>query len=173
MCEFSEEMPKFPLDAQQQSPKDDIYNSALAKIEQLECDLQQKEKALTINLKEQMTLRDSLKACIKTIRRVTSQFNMVTSDLKNINHQYSQAHDHVEALVLENKRLMLSNAAWSSRSIKLEFDLLRADEEIKVIKADHDLAVAMIALLVTELKAIKTENKILQHNCDNGDGRCL
>ena len=126
------------------TPADNAYERALAKIEQLQIEL------------EQMRLRESLKACIQTIQKTQNQLNHLGTDVKQ---DYRQYHDHIEALEQEIWALESSNAAWSNRSITLEFKLLSAQDEIKTIKAKQDLAASIIAFQEMELKALKMEKQ--------------
>lgn len=45
---------------------------------------------------------------------------------------------HIDELQNDNKALQCTNKAWSSRSVKLQFEVLTAKGEITAIKADHD-----------------------------------
>jgi chromosome segregation ATPase len=157
-------MSNFDSDKQDKASSfDGDYELAMSKIVQLEEELQQRDKALEINLKEQVLLRERLAACINTIRETTGQLNFLESDLKD---HYKQIIDRVDELEQENRDLNSSNDAWSSRSIKLEFEVLTAQEKIKTIKIAHDLAVNRISLLEFELKSIKTDNNRRRRQSD-------
>jgi uncharacterized protein (DUF3084 family) len=131
----------------------------LVKVFQLERDLHQKVWELYRGLKEQMFLREQLKACIQSMRESSGQLNDTKNELKNRQRQILERIDELEQ---ENKALQCSNEAWSSRSITLQFEVLAAQGETTTSKAVHELAISKIALLETELKAVKAENDTLK-----------
>lgn len=154
-------MVKFQFNTQQSC---NAHKMALvSKINQLEGELQQKDMMLNTTLKEQIKLGESLEACIKILQKATSQLYSAKNDLIN---NCSQIINHIENLARDSKAIESANNAWSNRSINLEFDVLTAQEEIKTIKASHDLVVSKMALLEIELKSVKLENETLKRQKD-------
>lgn len=140
-----------------------------ARIEQLEYALQQKDRALDWSLKEQTMLRGQLDSCIQGIQGTVRQLASAGIDLKN---NCRKILERVEALEQENKALQCSNQAWSNRAITLQLGVFSAQKEAKNAKANHDLAANKVALLETQLKAVKSENDALkmQVNRQQGNG---
>lgn len=134
---------------------DSAYAQALARIEQLEGELQQKNTALDTLLKEQQRLRDSLQMCVQTLQKMTQQVNCAGREIKN---DYRQFLERIAALEQENQALKGSNDVWSNRALTLEFDLLTAEAENNQMKAFQDLAVSLIALQDIVLKTVNTEH---------------
>jgi regulator of replication initiation timing len=145
MSKFRGLLPKFQINMQQQIlPSEVVHHLALTKIEQLEVDVQQKDRALSRHINENIILRDKLQDSMELLQKITIRLNRVESDLNN---SYMHIQSHIECLVQENRTLQLSNDAWSERSIKLEFEVLAAREEIKAMTIAHNLALDTIVLL--------------------------
>jgi exonuclease VII small subunit len=150
-------MPTFQRDVPPSiAPVEKTYEWSLARIEQLQSELEQRDKALDKNLSEQMRLRESLKACIQTIQKTQRKLSHINIYL---HQEYRQIHEHIEALEQEIRALESSNAAWSNRSITLQIDVLSAQNEMKASKAEHDLAANIITLQEMELNALKMEKQ--------------
>jgi len=67
---------------------------------------------------------------------MTSLLNSVENDLRN---SHTHIRSQIECLVQENRTLHLSNDAWFERSIKLEFEVLAAQEEFKAMTFAHNM----------------------------------
>lgn len=156
MCEFTESnrLPPPPSCSSLCVLADNAYAWALARIEQLEAELQQKNTAIDTYLQEQQLLRDSLQACIQTLQQTSKQMNSAGTEIKN---DYRQFLERIVALEQENEGLKGSNDAWSHRALTLEFDLLTAEAENNQMKAVQVLAVSLIALQEMVLKTVNTE----------------
>jgi chromosome segregation ATPase len=153
-------MSTLQTDPQPQNPEPSAaYEHALTKIAQLEEELLQKETVLSINIHEQVVLRERLRACIQTIQETTTQLVNVEHNIKD---EYRHFHHQIEELRHEIRQLESSNDVWSNRSIKLEFEILTAQETLKSCKADLERATQRIAQLEAELQAAHSENAQLR-----------
>jgi len=157
MCELNKKKPTTPVEVRQQIfDLIEEYGRAQAKIGQLEGELQQKTTALNGYLQEQIALRERLTACVNMINDSKNKLNTADTALRE---QHRLLNECIIKLTQENGTLKLSNEAWIKRSIKLEFDMLMAQEEIKKIETSRDSAISDIALLERELRIIKSGNK--------------
>ncbi|NOT13553.1 MAG: hypothetical protein HOP23_17290 [Methylococcaceae bacterium] len=143
---------------------DKAYGMALEKIAHLDHELQQKNKALDINMQEQVLLRKRLQDCILTIQETTSQLVLVESELKS---HYKLVLQHVDDLAQEIKKLESANDAWSKRTISLEFDILSVQAALNAAQTAHAQAIRRVTLLENELQSVNAENGRLRQNKGN------
>lgn len=121
------------------------YNAAMKKIEHLEGELNQSHKA-------QYIMSEGVKKCITSLYTVQHHLQAVVVYL-----EYSNK--HIAELNQENKLLKSAGDAWLKRSLKLEFDVLTAKDELKKIENERDSAVKMCERLQAELKNNRSSNQ--------------
>jgi hypothetical protein len=125
------------------------YGRALAKIEQLESELQHKTCLLENGLQDQLVLRDKLTQCLNEIKHSHGIIKSAEADFNELRQQWQH---HINAVEQENAELILANGAWVNRSIQQEFDLIKAQEKITKMSAALELALSKINLLGKNLR---------------------
>ncbi len=115
---------------------DEKYNAALKKIGQLECELNQRNRILSIVV-------ESLESCASSFHFVKGQVELFSAYLDNSNQKILE-------LSQENKALKSLSDGCFRRAIKREFELLTLMDELKKIKDERDLALKTIELLQVE-----------------------
>jgi len=120
------------------------YNAAIKKIERLEDELCRKTFELNHSNKAQAIMTDGVKKCVESLYAVQTQLQAVAAHLDHSNKRIFE-------LMQKNKALKLSGDEWFKRSIKLEFEVLRAKDELKKIENERDSAIKMCEHLQTEL----------------------
>jgi len=125
----------------------------------LESEVESKNKEIARNRNELTLLRRELETCAHIMQGVSKQLSGVTSDFKN---ELSQHLGRMEGLVIEKKMLGYSNDAWSNRSLAFQVELLKAKDEVKVVKAALESETRKVAQLEAELNDIKAGNDLLE-----------
>jgi uncharacterized protein (DUF3084 family) len=126
----------------------DELDMALAKLARLEDQIRLVSSERDQCLREQAILQKQLTQCIDVIRASDITIKSANTYLKN---QLKQISYRFKDLEQENQELNLANDAWVKYAIKLEFDLLTADEKIKALEENYELAIKNIAQLVLML----------------------
>jgi exonuclease VII small subunit len=120
------------------------YYAAMQRIERLEDELSHKTYELNQSCKAQEIMSEGVKKCVESLYAVQSQLQAVASHLDRSNKRIFE-------LMRKNKVLKLSGDEWFRRSIKLEFEVLMAKDELKKIENERDSAIKMCEFLQTEL----------------------
>lgn len=120
------------------------YNAAIKKIERLKGELNQKTHALNQSFKAQAIMSEGVNNCLASLFIVQNQLQVVATHLDRSNKRIFE-------LIQKNKVLESSGNEWFRRSIKLEFEVLMAKDELKKIENERDSAVKMCELLQAEL----------------------
>jgi chromosome segregation ATPase len=125
--------------------------AAIKKIEWLEGELNQKTDELNQICKVQHTMSIRAKNCAASLHAIQNQLQSVVGHLDRSNKQ-------IAALTQENIALKSSGDEWFRRTIKLEFEVLTAKDELKKIEDERDLAIKTIEFLQSELMLTDKEN---------------
>jgi len=112
------------------------YEAAIKKIELLEDELNQKTLELDQRYETQHIMSERVKNCARSLDAAHNQLQAVAVRLEYSNKQISE-------LMQENKALKSSGDEWFKRAIKLEFDILTANDGIKKIQSERDSAIKM------------------------------
>ncbi|MDO9048631.1 MAG: hypothetical protein Q7U66_12985 [Methylobacter sp.] len=128
------------------------YDAAIERIERLEDELSQKTYELNQSCKAQQIMSEGVKKCVESLYTVQSQLQAVAAHLDRSNKRIFE-------LMRKNKALKSSGDEWFRRSIKLEFEVLMAKDEIKKIENERDSAVKMCELLQAELMPNSRDRK--------------
>ncbi|MGZ4955137.1 MAG: hypothetical protein ACXV8Q_08480 [Methylobacter sp.] len=128
------------------------YDAAMEKIEQLEDALSQKTHELNHSCKAQQIMSEGVKKCVESLYIVQNQLQAVAAHLDRSNKR-------IFDLVRKNKALKLSGDEWFKRSIKLEFEVLKAKDELKQIEHERDSALQMCEHLQAELMSNSRDGK--------------
>ncbi len=126
-------------------------NAAIKKIEWLEGELNQKTDELNQICKAQRTMTIRAKNCAASLHAIQNQLQTVAGHLERSSKQ-------IVALTQENTALKSSGDEWFRRTIKLEFEVLTAKDELEKIKNERDLAIKTIELLQAEFMFADKEN---------------
>lgn len=127
------------------------YNAAIKKIEWLEGELSQKTYELDQSCKAQQKMSEGVRDCIASLFSVQSQLQIVVTHLERSNHQ-------ILKLMKKNETLKSSGDQWFRRAIKLEFEVLTAQDGLKKIENERDMAVQTIERLRSQLVSPDKEN---------------
>jgi septal ring factor EnvC (AmiA/AmiB activator) len=128
------------------------YDAAIEKIERLEDELSQKIFELDQSSKAQEIMSEGVKKCVESLYAVQNQLQAVASHLDRSNKRIFE-------LMRKNKILKSSGDEWFRRSIKLEFEVLMARDELKKIEIERDSALRMCEFLQTELLSNNRDGK--------------
>jgi len=128
------------------------YDAAIEKIERLEDELSQKTFELNQSCKAQEIMSEGVKKCVESLYTVQNQLQAVASHLDRSNKRIFE-------LMRKNKILKSSGDEWFRRSIKLEFEVLMAKDELKKIENERDSALRMCEFLQTELMSNGRDGK--------------
>ncbi|WP_340121172.1 hypothetical protein [Methylobacter svalbardensis] len=128
------------------------YNAAIKKIERLEGELNQKTQALNQSFKAQAIMSEGINNSLASLFIVQNQLQVVATHLDHSNKRIFE-------LIQKNKVLESSGNEWFRRSIKLEFEVLMAKDELKKIENERDSAVKMCELLRAELMSNNPSRK--------------
>lgn len=123
----------------------------LAKIGELEAELQFKNLIIEDNKIDLHKLRVQLNACIQNMLECSRQFSRSDHELKN---HYKEIAKIVQDLREENRLLERSNVAWAKWGVTLQFEALAAQDEAKAAKVLHDIASNKAAMLEAKLKTL-------------------
>lgn len=152
MLNFTKKHSNTPVDLNEQAAgASGKYDSAIKRIERLEGELNQKAHELNQIYKAQSLMNDSAKNCAASLYAAKNQLQAVAGYLDRSNK-------HISELTKENIALKSSGDEWFRRTIKLEFEVLTAKDELKKIENERDLAIKMYDLLQTELITSDKEN---------------
>jgi len=97
-------------------------------------------------------MTEGVKKCVESLYAVQNQLQSVAAHLDHSNKRIFE-------LIQKNKALKLSGDEWFKRSIKLEFEVLRARDELKKIENERDSAIKMCEHLQTELMSNSPSRK--------------
>jgi uncharacterized protein YoxC len=128
------------------------YDAAIRKIEILENELNQKTHELNQSCRAQSIMSEGVKNCVTSLHTVQNQLQAVATHLDRSNK-------HIFELMQKNKILKSSGDEWFRRAIKLEFDVLKAEDGLKKIERERDSAIKTIELLQTRLMLTDNENR--------------
>ncbi len=128
------------------------YEAAIKTIERLEHELSQKTYELDQSCRAQQIMNEGVKKCVESLYAVQGQLQAVAAHLDRSNKR-------IFDLMRKNKALKLSGDEWFKRSIKLEFEVLIAKDELKKIEAERDLAVERCERLQAELMLSSRDGK--------------
>jgi len=128
------------------------YDAAIIKIERLEDELSQKTDELNQSCKAQSIMTEGVKKCVESLYVVQNQLQAVAAHLDLSNKRIFE-------LMQKNKALKSSGDEWFRRSIKLEFEVLIAKDELKKIENERDSAIKMCELLQAELMSNSPSRK--------------
>ncbi|MDO9139038.1 MAG: hypothetical protein Q7U38_01745, partial [Methylobacter sp.] len=92
----------------------------------------------------QQKMSEGIRGCIASLFTVQSQMQTVATHLDHSNN-------HILKLMKENAALKSSGDEWFKRAIKLEFDVLAAQDGLKKIEDERDMAVKTIERLQNQL----------------------
>lgn len=120
------------------------YDAAIKKIERLESELSQKTYELNQSCKAQSIMTEGVNKCVESLYTVQNQLQAVAAHLDLSNKRIFE-------LMQKNKALKSSGDEWFRRSIKLEFEILMAKDELEKIENERDSAIKMCELLQAEL----------------------
>jgi hypothetical protein len=152
MFNFTKKHSSALVDANEQAAGiSEKYNAAIKKIEWLEGELNQKTRELNQSCKTQHIMSEGVKNCVTSLCSVQNQLYAVAAHLDRSNK-------HISKLMQENKTLKSSGDEWFKRAIKLEFDALKTNDELKKTENQRDLAIKTIELLQVELMLADKEN---------------
>lgn len=90
-------------------------------------------------------MSERVKNCARSLDAAHNQLQAVAVRLEYSNKQISE-------LMQENKALKSSGDEWFKRAIKLEFDILTANDGIKKIQSERDSAIKMCERLQSATK---------------------
>lgn len=121
------------------------YNAATQEIERLEAKLNQSSIAQSI-------MNAGIQNCLTILCAIQNQLITVAAHLARSNQKILE-------LSQENQALQASTDEWFKRAVKLEFDILTAQDELKEVEHERDLAIKMIERLQVELITAHTQNK--------------
>ncbi len=128
------------------------YDAAIKNIEWLEDELNQKTLELNHSCKAQSIMTEGVKKCVESLYAVQNQLQAVAAHLDYSNKRIFE-------LMQKNKALKSSGDEWFKRSIKLEFEVLIAKDELKKIENERDSAIKMCELLQAELMSNSPSRK--------------
>ena len=127
------------------------YAAAIKKIESLEGELSRKTYELNQSCKAQQKMSEGVRECVASLFTVKSHLHIVATHLDHSNNQ-------ILKLMKENAVLKSSGDEWFKRAIKLEFDVLSAQDGLKKIENERDMAVKTIERLQGQLISPNKEN---------------
>lgn len=137
MFNFTKKHGNTPVDMNKQTiVMSKNYEAAIKKIELLEDELNQKTLELDQRYETQHIMSERVKNCARSLDAAHNQLQAVAVRLEYSNKQISE-------LMQENKALKSSGDEWFKRAIKLEFDILTANDGIKKIQSERDSAIKM------------------------------
>jgi prefoldin subunit 5 len=140
MFNFTKKHSNALVDLKEQTTVRKNYEAAIKKIELLEDELNQKTLELNRSYHAQHRMSEDVKNCVISLYTVHNQLQAVAAHLECSNQQISE-------LTQENSALRLSGDEWFKRAIKLEFDVLTANDGLKRVENERDLAIKMCELL--------------------------
>lgn len=127
------------------------YAAAIKKIESLEGELSQKTYELDQSYKAQQEMSEGVRDCVASLFIVKSHLRIVATHLDYSNNQTLK-------LMKENAALKSSGDEWLRRAIKLEFDVLSAQDGLRKVENERDMAVKAIEQLQGQLISPNKEN---------------
>ena len=141
MFNFTKKHSNTPVDMNNQSTvMRKNYEAAIKKIELLEGELNQKTLELNQSYQAQHVMSEGVKNCVISLYAVHEQLQALAEHLDHSNQKISE-------LTQENRVLKSSGDEWFKRAIKLEFDILTANDGLKKIQNERDQAIKMCELL--------------------------
>jgi hypothetical protein len=116
----------------------------LLRIEQLEGELQQKDRNQYNQLQEQLSMRERLQDLKAVLKRVSRRLTLAEHYFTD---EYRQLLDQLSVLERENRSLKSCNEAWSERWIIQEFKLLTAQKELDTLKTAYAWVISLLRAL--------------------------
>ncbi len=135
---------------------DKAYAAAVKKIEALEGELSQKKHELDESCKAQQKMSEGVRTCVFSLFTIKGHLQIVEAYLDESNNRILE-------LIKENAALKSSGDGWFKRAIKLEFDVLSAQDRLKKIENERDMAVKTIERFQSLFISPNEENSRGEH----------